>query len=144
MWLKHWNLKTWLPAFSPFPLKFSKAFFPWVIKSHKCVVKGLIPNSSKAPKTRLYKARCKRWDRKGSSTFYLFTTQSQVLRTQRKKPLENIVEKGENAGDQHFLLFSQYFLPLPNKLLVLSHIHFVVCKMLWIWTSPTFCPLVKS
>ena len=28
-------------------------------------------------------------------------------------PFENIVGKGENAGYQHFLLFPQYFLPLP-------------------------------
>ena len=27
-----------------------------------------------------------------------------------KKPLENIVERGENAGNQHFLLFPQCFL----------------------------------
>ena len=29
---------------------------------------------------------------------------------QRKKPFENIVGKGENAGYQHFLLFPQYSL----------------------------------
>ena len=29
-------------------------------------------------------------------------------------PLENIVGKGENAGNQHFLLFSPCFLPFPN------------------------------
>ena len=28
-----------------------------------------------------------------------------------KSPFENIVEKGENAGNQHFLLFPQSFLP---------------------------------
>ena len=31
--------------------------------------------------------------------------------TLRKYPLENIVRKGENAGNQHFLLFPQCFLP---------------------------------
>ena len=37
---------------------------------------------------------------------------------QRKKPSENIVEKGENAGNQHFLLFPQWFLSnLEEKLL---------------------------
>ena len=28
----------------------------------------------------------------------------------RKKSVENIVVKGENAGNQHFLLFQQWFL----------------------------------
>ena len=30
--------------------------------------------------------------------------------TNIKKPFENIVGKGENAGNQHFLLFPQCFL----------------------------------
>ena len=37
-----------------------------------------------------------------------FTTQSRLLTTQGKKPFENIVGKGENAGNQHFLLFPQF------------------------------------
>ena len=34
----------------------------------------------------------------------------------KKEPFENFVEKGENAGNQHFLLFPQCFstLPKPN------------------------------
>ena len=32
-----------------------------------------------------------------------------------KKPFENIVEKGENAGNQHFLLFPQCFLPFSKQ-----------------------------
>ena len=36
------------------------------------------------------------------------------LTTMRKKPSENIVGKGENASNQHFLLFAQCF--LPNQL----------------------------
>ena len=39
-----------------------------------------------------------------------FTTQCLLLTTLRKKPYENIVGKGENAGNQHFLLFPQCFL----------------------------------
>ena len=31
-----------------------------------------------------------------------------------KKAVENIVRKGENAGDQHFLLFQQCFLSLSK------------------------------
>ena len=30
--------KCWLPAFSPFSIVFSKAFFFWVVKSRDCVV----------------------------------------------------------------------------------------------------------
>ena len=33
-----------------------------------------------------------------------------------KKPFENIVRKGENAGNKHFLLFSQCFLPSPKQI----------------------------
>ena len=40
---------------------------------------------------------------------YLFTTQSGVITTLDKKALENIVGKGENAGNQHFLHFLQGF-----------------------------------
>ena len=35
--------------------------------------------------------------------------------TLRKKSFENIVGKGENAGNQHFLFFPQYFQPYPKK-----------------------------
>ena len=35
--------------------------------------------------------------------------QSLVLTVLQKKPFENIVGKGENAGNQHFLLFPQCF-----------------------------------
>ena len=34
--------------------------------------------------------------------------------TLKKKPFENIMGIGENAGNQHFLLFPQYFITLPN------------------------------
>ena len=32
------------------------------------------------------------------------------------KPFENIVRKGENTGDQHFLLFPQCFLPFQKQI----------------------------
>ena len=35
--------------------------------------------------------------------------------TKRKKAQENIVGKGENAGNKHFLLFSQCFLSFPKQ-----------------------------
>ena len=46
---------------------------------------------------------------------YLFSTQSQLLMTMKKKPFENIVGKEENAGNQHFLLFLQCSLFYPEK-----------------------------
>ena len=44
------------------------------------------------------------------------TTQSGLLMTLRKRPFENIVAKGENAGNQHFLLFPQCFLTIPKRI----------------------------
>ena len=41
----------------------------------------------------------------------LFTTPSRLLTTLSEKILENIEEKGENAGNQHLLLFPQCFQP---------------------------------
>ena len=38
---------------------------------------------------------------------------SRLLTTLRRKALENTVGKGENAGNQDFLLFPQCFLPFP-------------------------------
>ena len=37
----------------------------------------------------------------------MFTTQSKVLMNLGWRAFETIVEKGENAGNQHFLLFPQ-------------------------------------
>ena len=53
--------------------------------------------------------------------FNSFPTQSWLLTILGKKPFENIVGKGENAGNQHFLLFLQCFLPFP---LWISNFHF--------------------
>ena len=57
---------------------------------------------------------------------------------------ENIVGKGENAGNEHFLLFKQCFLPLPLRILIFQSHSFCRLQMLSIWTSPKFCRLVKS
>ena len=43
------------------------------------------------------------------TTLELSTTQSRLLKTLKRKPFENILRKGENAGNQHFLLFAQCF-----------------------------------
>ena len=60
----------------------------------------------------------------------LFTRQSQLLTTLRKKALENTEGKGENAGNQHFFLFPQCFLPYRGReIIILTFlIYFVVCK----------------
>ena len=42
----------------------------------------------------------------------------------RKKALENIAGKGENADDQHFLLFPQCFLPFQNQISFLDIFEF--------------------
>ena len=44
------------------------------------------------------------------------TTQSQLLMTLKKTAFEKILGKGENAGNQHFLLFPQCFLPFPRQI----------------------------
>ena len=46
-----------------------------------------------------------------------------------KKTSENIVGKGENAGNQHFLLYQQCFLPVPEIFQFFSHIYVVICKI---------------
>ena len=56
------------------------------------------------------------------------TTHSRFLTPPKKKSLENIVGKGENAGNQHFLLFPHVLYPSQHKFLFLSHYYFVVCK----------------
>ena len=43
-----------------------------------------------------------------------------ALNDSELKTLENIVGKGENAGNQHFLLFPQCFLPIPKRISVLK------------------------
>ena len=53
-----------------------------------------------------------------SLSFKPLTIYSPLLTTLKKKPLANIVGKGENAGKQHFLLFEQCFLPIPKRITV--------------------------
>ena len=44
------------------------------------------------------------------------TTLLDPLPRKVKKPIQNIVGKGENADHQHFLLFPQSFLPNQRKI----------------------------
>ena len=71
----------------------------------------------------------------------LFTTQLTAL---YRKPLENIVGKGENAGNQHFLLFPQCFLPFPKQIPISQSHLYCRLQMLSIWTSLKFHHLEKS
>ena len=54
--------------------------------------------------------------------FFLNTLEKQlcVLTSRGMLRSENIVGKGENAGDQHFLLFPQCFLPFPKQISIFS------------------------
>ena len=60
----------------------------------------------------------------------LFTTQSQLFMTLRKKAFESIVGKGENAGNQHFLLFPQCFLPASKRIFIFGLYLFCCLRML--------------
>ena len=51
------------------------------------------------------------------------------------KPFENIVGKGENAGNHDFLLFPQYFLPFPKQITIFQSPRFCRLQMLSVWTS---------
>ena len=75
--------------------------------------------------------------------YTIFTTQSRLLTTPTKKPFENIVGKGENAGNQHFLLFPQCFLPFTRQISNFQSCLFCCLQMLSIWTGLKFCRLVK-
>ena len=59
------------------------------------------------------------------------------------KALENTVGKGENAGNQHFLLFPQCFLSIPRENSVFDLHLFCSLQMLSIWTTVKICHLVK-
>ena len=68
-----------------------------------------------------------------------------LLTTLRKEAFENILGKGENAGNQHFLLFPKCFLHIPEQISIFELIPlFYRLQMLSIWTSLKFCCLVKS
>ena len=86
-------------------------------------------------------------DFRNQSLFVLYQTilcltlhhTNQLSTTLGKKHFENIVGKGENAVNQHFFLFPQCFLPLPNQILILwSHL-FCYLQMLSTLTDVKFC-----
>ena len=73
----------------------------------------------------------------------LFIKQSRLLTTLYKKPFENIVGKGENTGNKHFLLFTQCFLPFLKQISVIQSHLFCHLQMLSIWININFCRLVE-
>ena len=68
---------------------------------------------------------------------------SQIVPTITKKPFGNKVGKGENAGNQHFVLFP-CFLPFPRTISVFQWHLFCRLQILSIWTSLYNCRLAKS
>ena len=112
-----------LQVISPFPTLFSKDLNFRHIKTRACLVKGQL---------------------RKKNIVYLFTTQSQLLMTLKKKPCENIIGKGENLGTQHFLLFPQCFLPFPKHTSLFKSELFCPPQSLSILTSPKLCHSVKS
>ena len=96
-----WNRgKCCLPTFSPFPIVFSKAFsFIRIVKNQDRVVKS-----------------------------YPITTQWHLLPRLEKKSFQNIAGKGENTGNQHFLLFPQCFL-LYHRQKLSFMLHYLFCHL---------------
>ena len=105
--------KCWLPAFSPVPLLFTKGLFSKVIKTMDYMIKS---------------------QQLDLTLYYTIPT------TLRKRPLENIVGKGGNAGYQHFLLFLQCFRLFLNQISIFDLHNFFCClQMLPSWTILKFC-----
>ena len=59
------------------------------------------------------------------------------------KPFEHIVGKGENAGNQQFLLFPHCYLAFPKQISLLKSHLFCRLQMLPILICPKFCDLIK-
>ena len=61
-----------------------------------------------------------------------------------KDSFENIIGKGENAGNQHFLLFPHCFLAFPRQISDFESLLFCRLQMLSNWAGLKFCHLVKG
>ena len=59
----------------------------------------------------------------------------QTFNTSGKEAFKNIVGKGENAGNQHFLLSPQCFPSIPKRISVFKLHLFCHLQMFSIWTS---------
>ena len=78
--------------------------------------------------------------------FFISPTQSWLLTILKKEPFENIKGKGENAGNQHFLLFPECFLSysIKGRNDHFSSIWFVVCNCFQFGPIQQICRFVKS
>ena len=75
---------------------------------------------------------------------YLFSKlKIPIFNTLTKRPIGNIVGKGENAGNQHFLRFLQCFLLCQTHKSFQQH-SYCRLQMLSIRTSLKFCHLVNT
>ena len=68
---------------------------------------------------------------------------SQTIPSFPKKALENIVGKEENAGNPHFLLFPQCFLPYQRQKPSFKKHSICRLQMLSFWSKLKICRLVK-
>ena len=67
-----------------------------------------------------------------------------ILTNLTEKSLENILRKGKNDGNQHFLIFPQCVqLSSKEKKCHFGKIEFVVCKHFRKWSSAKFCRLIR-
>ena len=96
--------KCWWPAFSPFPTMFSTLLkTKFNIRLHYLVA----ANDFNLDQTQVI-AFGKELNNSEEEGFW--KQQSRLLMTLWRRPFENNVGKGENAGHQHFLLFPHWFL----------------------------------
>ena len=61
-----------------------------------------------------------------------------------ENPFQKHREKGENADNQHFFLFSQCFPAITKQISNFQSYSICRLNMLSIWTSLKFCHLVRS
>ena len=112
-----------LPPFSSFPTMFSKDFFLRVVRSQDCVVKGkslLTPYHTipifNYPDTKGFFSFVPHY-KKPRRHLHVWIRSNIRVRVNIvciKDLFEKIEGIGEIAGNQHFLLFQQCFLPFPN------------------------------
>ena len=127
---KRRNCSLW--AISPFPTVFSTRsgnFLP------KCDCRLQTLSVWKSLKLLFWKGLIYSWYL--SVNIFYFTTQSWLLTTFRYKHFENVVGKSANAGNQHFLLFPQCFLPVLKQIWIFQPHLFVVCKCFQFSPFPT-------
>ena len=87
----------------------------------------------------------KLWGRLGTrSGLSLKLIKTRPLTILKKKPFENVVGKGENAGNQYFLLFPQCFLAIQRRISVFKFHLFCRLQILPNWTSPKIYHLIEK